>query len=46
MAFFDALRRMLRAEDAERDRDLQARLAEAWGLSDTSHPEFPRQVPA
>ncbi|MBX6315787.1 MAG: hypothetical protein IRY99_23165, partial [Isosphaeraceae bacterium] len=25
---------------------LQARLAEAWGLSDTSHPEFPRQVPA
>ena len=46
MAFFDALRRGWGAQDdrgaAPEDR---RRLAEAWGLSDTSHPEFPRGAP-
>jgi hypothetical protein len=48
MGFFAALGRLLRSDPsaggaAPGDR---ARLLEAWGLSDTSHPEFPGAAPA
>jgi hypothetical protein len=48
MAFFDALRRALGSDFGERGaaKDERLRLAEAWGFSDTAHPEFPRTVPA
>jgi hypothetical protein len=45
MAFLDALRRTLAGDPTVRDVD-RMRLVEAWGLSDTSHPEFPGPAPA
>ena len=42
MAFFDALRRGWRTQGTPPPAaDERIRLAEAWGVSDTSHPEFP-----
>lgn len=47
MAFFDTLRQLVGAgRTSAGSDDARLRLAEAWGLSDTSHPEFPRRVPA
>jgi hypothetical protein len=40
MGFFTALGRILRATDDEMGAEHRSRLYEAWGLSDTSHPEF------
>lgn len=43
MGFFDAMRRILSSETtpAPPDPNSRVKLVEAWGLSDTSHPEFP-----
>src|SRR4051794_36927674 len=40
MGFFDALRQMMGATPDPAGEG-RTRLAEAWGISDTSHPEFP-----
>jgi len=41
MGFFAALGRLLRVGDDQFGAEHRSRLYEAWGLSDTSHPEFP-----
>lgn len=46
MGFFAALGRLLRPDTAPAVAGDRARLLEAWGLSDTSHPEFPGAAPA